>query len=179
MSVTTPSFLAFGATVGLTDTVTRGGAGKLDFTMVGQDLSNWCWAATSVSVVAYYEHRAPMRQCEYATSKVGWNCCPPGSDGGPNDVLWALDDALGNRLAAAVPRPLRFEEIVDEIAARRPICCHLTIGAGHFNVIVGYDGDTREIDIADPLYGSHDNLAYDQFCSNYRGGRWDYSYLTR
>ncbi|MEA3037766.1 MAG: hypothetical protein QOE79_279 [Sphingomonadales bacterium] len=179
MPVDVPSFLRPAASVAPAAAAAPGGADKLDFTMARQDLSNWCWAATTVSVRSYYDHVPPEPQCAFASTLVGWDCCPPGNDGGPNDILWALDDALGSHLAQALPRALTFDEIVGEIAARRPICCHVTIGAGHFNAIVGYHSATREIDVADPLYGPHDNVPYDQFCSNYRGARWDYTYLTR
>jgi hypothetical protein len=179
MPVAAPALIRPRSLVALADASAAGGNRTLDFAMVSQGLSNWCWAATTASVRAYYDHVPPRRPCEVVSEVLGSNCCPPGNDDDPNNILWALDDALGSRLARAVPRALSFEEIVTEIEARRPICCHVTIGAGHFNAIIGYDSATREIDIADPLYGPHNNFAYDRFCSDYRGGRWDYSYLTK
>jgi hypothetical protein len=177
--VAVPSFLKPHASVSLTDAAATDGTRTLNFNMVRQDLSNWCWAATTASVRAYYGNRPPPQQCEIATQVIGRPCCPPGKDNSPNNIMWALDDSLGNRLSRVIPRAMTFEEIVSEIDARRPICCHVTIGGGHFNAIIGYDTITREIDIVDPLYGPHNNINYDNFRLDYRGGRWDYSYLTK
>jgi hypothetical protein len=94
--------------------------------------------------------------------------------------MYALDVALSviQHLAAGpTDGVLPFSSIMSEINGGRPICCH--ISWDHFNVIVGYyDDSNQDIVVRDPFHGDH-TLPYKTFLSDYYGGSWDYSYLTK
>jgi hypothetical protein len=93
--------------------------------------------------------------------------------------MWALDDALNaTKHLAAEPTSgaLPFSSIIREIDGGRPICCH--ISWDHFNAIVGYDDSNQDVVVRDPLHDEQ-TLPYKTFVSDYYGGSWDYSYLTK
>lgn len=157
----------------------------LPFVMQPQLLGKWCWAATTASVRRYYETGTVPSQCQIADIFLSRrDCCPPAGPGPDiesnlRNRVYALDRALGNHLnGPAIRGILSFEDIVEQIEARRPICCHIDINEGHFNAIIGYDASVRDIEVRDPLHGNH-TIPYAEFCTSFKGGRWDYTYLTR
>ena len=154
--------------------------------------TEWCWAAVTASISAFYSDAPAKKQCELATTLLYTDCCieplpPPPPPAWSGNAPYALDGALqlvnhlkGDLISDVIP----FAQIVTEIDAGNPVCCHInwTTGnlGGHFNVIVGYDGTTRDVIVRDPYspYGQS-TLPYETFKSNYHGGTWDQTYLTR
>jgi hypothetical protein len=174
-----------------------GGSAMLDFTMQRQILTEWCWAATSASVCAFYARPPIMTQCEIATEckKLSWqssgcsgppDCCssPMPDCCNTSDDLDAALTVTGNLAMAKIEGPLLMNDIATEINAGRPVCCRIgwhesNDQDGHFNVIYGYDDQNQDVDIADPLHPNQ-TLPLAIFTSNYLGqGDWDYSYKTK
>src|SRR6185295_10194838 len=69
---------------------------RLDFNMLHQEQSNWCWCATSLSVHRYYDPTSSFSQCQAA------NMILPRTDACTNPTSadvnkpWFLDDALSD-----------------------------------------------------------------------------------
>ena len=74
-----------------------------------------------------------------------------------------------------------LDAIAEQIDAGRPIglCIDWTAGGGHFVVVDGYDLETGQIDVKDPLFGP--SVVEDaSFPASYQGGgTWSWTYLTR
>lgn len=164
----------------------------LPFSMQSQLQTQWCWAAVASSIGQFYNDAQPQSQCELASQFLGMSCCldplpgppPPSSDGNGAyslDVpLTVLHHFAGPLILDAIP----FQDIVTDIDAGKPICCHIKWNQdaphdGHFNAIVGYDIQTQDVIIRDPYtaYGER-TLPYDTFKSNYHGGSWDQTCRT-
>lgn len=145
-----------------------------------QLLSNWCWAATTASIEAWYHEPYAQEQCAVASEWLGLACCPPGPD--PCNREYNLPTSL-RRNAAAPPigGPILPQQIVQAINASQPICCAIrwkSTGKFHFAVLVGYYSNGNLV-LRDPLYGEH-VMPYDQFKSHYGpDGEWAGTLLTR
>ena len=143
-------------------------------------MDNWCWAATSTSVSHYYDTSSAWTQCAVATSCLApERCCEAAK---PCDIPYRLDLALQAtaNLRRMVSKSLPFEDLVTEIDAGAPVCCHIAWsgGGGHFVAVIGYDSTNEDVDVADPYYGPS-TIPVSTFESSYRSsGRWGYSYLT-
>ncbi len=154
---------------------------QLNFVMQAQTQSNWCWAATSVSVARYYNAGTTWTQCAVANGELGrTDCCTTGA-AGPCNQANTLNTALTrvghlNRMTSG---PITREQIRAELAAGRPVCARTAWAGGgaHFVAITGFfGGDIFEID--DPISGVQ-NVDYDVFLTSYRGsGSWTHSYFT-
>ncbi len=158
---------------------------QLAFTMQAQQLGNWCWAATTASIRAFFREDSLTSQCDVASYHLGWNCCPPGLDrpDNRNNLDFALQTALGDNLAAPPPgRALTWIDVAAEIRDQRPICCAIrwSDGTAHFTVITGtIDGPAREIIMRDPKYPGEHRLPIERFTRAYRDdGQWVDSYRT-
>ena len=164
----------------------------LSFGMQTQQQSEWCWAAVAASIAAFYGDTPAKSQCELATHYLGLPCCidplpaapPPRWAGNRSFTLDVPLQVLKHLAAPVIPDVMSFEDIVKDIDAGKPICCHIRWATaaphdGHFNVIVGYVRELRELVIHDPYatYG-HSTLPYDTFKSNYHGGSWDQTCRT-
>lgn len=161
-----------------------GGGGRatnvLPFDMQRQEQEFWCWAATTSSVSRHFNSASPWDQCEVASASLGSPCC---SAPQPCDQPYTLDDPLsltGNLYALLGSSDVR-SNIELEINAGRPVCCHISWmdGSGHFVAVTGYDWNTDDVVIDDPLYGQQ-TVPFDTFVSSYRGtGSWDFTYYTQ
>jgi len=144
-----------------------------------QEMSEWCWAAVSVSVDRFFNPGSGVRQCDVAQQvlNLNSNCC--GNKQACNEPA-LLQDALKaiGRFKDAVGRRLRFTEIQTEInIRRRPVCVRIgwEEGGGHFVMIDQFieltSGD-QLVHVLDPLY-PNSLIHYDDFVSEYQGdGRW-------
>jgi hypothetical protein len=173
--------------------VSPAGTNPLTFSMQSQLQTEWCWAATAASVSAFYKDVPTLSQCQIASDCLSVPCCitplpPPPPPDWEGNRWYTLDVALsvaGHRAGPPIQGPLDFPAIVAEIDAGRPVCCHIlwdqdSPGDGHFNAIIGYDGVNRDVVVRDPstTYGDG-TFPYETFKSNYYGGKWDGTYLTR
>jgi hypothetical protein len=155
----------------------------LRFTMQHQQQGNWCWAATTVSVTHYYQPGSTLTQCALVNQRRGrTDCCASGGSADCNkgdDTSQALAavNHLGSRQESAATR----QQVVDELAAGRPVALRIVWGAGpgaHAIAIDGMDeGDL--VSIADPWYGDS-IIDFDVLTSSYQGnGSWNRTYFTK
>lgn len=156
----------------------------LAFNIQAQTQTNWCWAATSVSVSRFYWTGSAWTQCQVASSELGRTDCCNSPVPSPCNVPWYLDRALTRtNNFVSLTGQLTFAQVKAEIDAGRPVGARVgwSGGGGHFMVIYGYRtvGLTRYFDIADPIYGNS-SPTVTTFSTNYQGsGTWTHSYYTK
>ena len=156
----------------------------LSFSMQAQTQSNWCWAATSVSVSHFYWTGSSWTQCRVAGGELGRTDCCNSPVPSPCNVPWYLDRALTRtNNFVSITGPIAFTQVQAEIDAGRPVGARVgwSGGGGHFMVIYGYRrvGRTVYLDIADPIYGNS-SPTMTTFSSSYQGsGTWTHSYYTK
>jgi hypothetical protein len=154
----------------------------LPFTMQRQAQSEWCWAANSVSIAAFYDPKSPWTQCALVCDQLGQkDCCTDGSSAACNQAYY-LSNALervghaGRNFADRPPLPA----IAAEIDGGRPLglCIDWTGGGGHFVTVDGCDEGAGMIDVQDSLFG-HSYVPDETFPAQYQGGgTWSWTYLT-
>lgn len=158
---------------------------RIDFTMQHQEQTQWCWAATAVSVAHYYQPNSSWTQCEMVNQELGQTtCCEDGSTdacnqphglGGPLQRAQVLDHMEGSSVS--------YDVIGAEIEAGRPLAWRIgwEDGGGHFAVIEGYrrlGGEWVAVD--DPWYGETDVAVSSLTGGTYQGtGTWTHTYFTR
>ena len=155
---------------------------RLNFTMETQQQSNWCWAATSVSVARYYDPNMTWTECALVGAELGRNdCCGAGGPGPCNqpnvlDAPLRRVGHLNNMIGGTTSR----DNLQRELRAGRPVCARTAWSGGgaHFVAITGYaPGDLIEVD--DPISGVSD-VDYDVFTSAYlNSGTWTHTYFTQ
>jgi Papain-like cysteine protease AvrRpt2 len=155
------------------------------FQIEPQQQSEWCWAAVAVSIDKYFSPNSTRTQCEIAGLVLGsGNACCNNAGANcnhPATLVAALQKIY--RWSRTIDRPLRFEEIRQELDARRPVCARIQWkgGSAHFVVLVGYDvlqSGARHVVVEDPLNPSS-TIDYDEFKTAYYGdGTWVDSYLV-
>ncbi len=161
----------------------RGKRVRLD--MQRQERTYWCWAATSVSVVRFFDPASHWTQRSVAYEVLGENCSEDCTEGCPHDEVACLDEALErvsclSRMSTGVDGP---KTVKGEIDAGRPLCMRIQwkSGGGHFLAIVGWflaaDRGTVYI-VEDPAYG-RTRIASSDIVTRYREiGRWTHSYFV-
>lgn len=158
---------------------------RLDFNMLHQEQSNWCWCATSLSVHRYYDPTSTFSQCQAANMILPrTDACTNPSSADVNKP-WYLDDALsdfGNLREPIVNGMLNWDATKSEIDTGRPLGCRTAWSGGgaHFICIEGYlDGTTKMVAVDDPIYGQSD-VALATFQTSYQGsGTWTHSYKVK
>jgi Papain-like cysteine protease AvrRpt2 len=160
---------------------------RLDFTMQNQSQRLWCWAATTVSVSAYYDPQSEWTQCAMVNAEKGLaTCCEDGSSD-ECDQTSVLDAPLrrADVLDHKQRGPVGYDLIRREIDAGRPLAFRVrwSGGGGHFAVIEGCQSLGDEwIAVEDPEPGyTAVDLSFSTLTAGmYRGrGSWTHSYFTR
>ncbi|WP_247237213.1 papain-like cysteine protease family protein [Telluribacter sp. SYSU D00476] len=153
----------------------------LSFDMQPQIQTQWCWAATSVSVSQFYDQDSSWTQCEVAELIMGSSCCQNPS---PCNKPWYLDEALtvtNNFVSQSAP--FTFQQVEGELKNDRVVCARVGWwgGGGHFMVIYGCRtlNGVNYYSIDDPIYGKSE-ITETAFLDAYQGsGRWTHSYTTK
>jgi hypothetical protein len=161
-------------------------SGSLQGFVVPQQLqTEWCWAAVSCGVAAFYGP-SQWTQCSIASAELApLNCC--GSDGpGACNQPWYLDRALTRvgHFDHMTAETSAFPGVQTEIGGRRPLGCRIAWAGGgaHFVALGGWsvaaDGSSY-VSVCDPFYGPVQKK-YDDFVSAYMtsGDSWTHSYYT-
>jgi Papain-like cysteine protease AvrRpt2 len=158
---------------------------RLSFTMQRQQQTQWCWAATSVSVARFYDGRTGWTQCGMVDAELGQHgCCNQGRSARCNrpnvlDAPLARADILARRQNAAAG----YSAIRAEIDAGRPVAWRIGWrgGGGHFAVIEGYQRRGAQwVAIDDPWYGQSDVAVSTLLGGRYQQtGAWTHTYFTR
>ena len=158
------------------------------FVVPHQLQTEWCWAAVSCGVAAFYGP-SQWTQCSIASAELApLNCC--GSDGsGACNQYGYLDRALarvGHFDHISAPNT-SFIGVQGEIGGGRPLGCRIAWAGGpnsgaHFVALGGWkvaaDG-SEYVNVCDPLYGTVQKK-YNDFVSAYMspGDSWTHSYFT-
>jgi hypothetical protein len=157
---------------------------QTQFQIESQQKSEWCWAAVAVSIDKYFNPNSTRTQCQIAERVLNaQNCCNAAADNcnQPATLIEALQKI--NRWSRTLDRPLRFDEIRQELDAGRPVCARIqwTGGGDHFVVIAGYEvlrSGALHVFVEDPVNPSS-TVDYDEFKTAYYGdGAWVDSYLV-
>lgn len=159
---------------------------RLNFTMQNQIQTLWCWAATTVSVSAYYDPQNDWTQCAMVNAEKELTiCCEHGSSK-ECDQTNVLDAPLSR--AEVLDHKQRgsvgYDLIRQEIDAGRPLAFRVgwSGGGGHFAVIEGYQSFGDEwVAIDDPErgYDAVDLPVSTLTGGMYRGtGSWTHTYFT-
>jgi hypothetical protein len=167
---------------------------KLALTVQDQAQDQWCWAAVTSSVYAFYAPKKnPITQCELANSAFEQsNCCTSSQAAKvkpcnqPHSLTKALSEV--KCLQSATSKRLLFSDVVAQIAAKAPVGIRVTWGSskdpvGHVLCITGYakqDSDQKaSIDLSDPTFGET-IVPFGGFPGNYHTANgWTHSYLTQ
>lgn len=159
---------------------------KRDLQMQKQQQSNWCWAATTISILRFYESSSTMTQCQLVNKHFGRSdCCSSPSSSNCNqgsntgDALKLVGHLREDRAGA-----LAFKDVQTEIAGVRPIVVKIVWSGGgaHAIAIDGYASSTNANWVYgdDPWTGNSFVYDYNSFKTSYGGsGSWDRSRLTK
>jgi len=174
-------------------TLPRAGPSGGPWEVQKQEMSEWCWAAVSVSVDRFFRPDSTHTQCEIAGSALNLQCCdgtqPAQSDScNQKHTLHPVLDGLHLLAADPITEPLTFDRVRAEIDAGRPVCVlikWLDNSGGHFVAINGYrvtPAQKQFVSITDPLFPSSE-MAFPHFISKkggYRDGHgvWFASFLV-
>lgn len=159
-------------------------SGSTSFVVQPQVQGNWCWAAVSTSVAAFYGD-ASWTQCKVVNAEFGQAaCCTQGGTVTCNQP-WYLDKALTrvNCFVSSAAVPLPLAQVQSEIAAGHVPCLRIgwNGGGGHFMAIARWflgTGGTVFVEVQDPIAGAS-QIPYQTLVSNYQNaGKWTHHYLT-
>lgn len=155
----------------------------LRFTMQRQQQSNWCWAATSVSIARYYDPNSTWTQCAMANGQLDRSdCCGAGASG-PCNVYGFLDGSLkrAGHLDHMEGGTVPYDGVRGQMLARRPLGIRVAWSGGgaHFVAATGVEeGDL--VVVSDCGSGTTSVVAYDTLRTAYNGsGTWTHSYYTK
>lgn len=164
-------------------------ANPLAFKMQQQQCDNWCWAAVTSSIEAYYPPPGGSQgtpQCQLAMTYTGEpNCCSrpvPCACDKQNNLVTPLSNS-GHLQADPIDGPIQPGQIADQIRQGNPICCQVWIGGdssrGHFLVITGYDAATNDVIAVDPARdGTYNGTFPWQGERTFSGAIWSQTFLT-
>lgn len=157
---------------------------RINFVMQHQEQTNWCWAATAVSVSAFFNPATPWTQCKLVNAEFNrTDCCTYGSSSNCNKP-WYLDRALirtGNYVSGPTPGAGTMTDVKNEISNNRPLCVRIgwSGGGGHAVALDGYSESLGMVAVDDPWYGSSD-VSLSVFQTSYQGaGSWTHSYRVK
>ncbi len=162
-------------------------ARALALTVQHQKMSEWCWAAVSVSVNRFFRPDSAHTQCELAGAELKLPCCDdPPTQAEKCNTSHTLHTVLGT-LHLLDGEPLLttpdFDRVQQEIDAGHPICLLIrwldkqgkVTDQGHFIAIHGYRVTplAKFVSIGDPFFGASE-IDFTQLSSpkgGYRDGR--------
>ncbi len=155
---------------------------SLNLDMQSQLETEWCWAAVSASIAAFYDPASPFTQCGVVNTELGQtSCCQDGGSSSCNQP-WYLDRALTlvGHLATDFEKEPDASGISAELNGGKPIGVSInwTGGGGHFVCVDGYDPSQDLVEVKDPMFGNT-TMPRSQFPASYQGGgTWAWTYLT-
>ena len=155
----------------------------LRFTMQQQQQSNWCWAATSVSIAKFYDPATTWTQCAMANGQLSrTDCCGAGASG-PCNVYGYLDGSLQRcgHLDHWASGTVPYAGVSGEMQAGRPLGIRVAWSGGgaHFIAATGVEEGGMVV-VSDCGSGSTSVVAYTTLQTAYNGsGTWTDSYYTK
>jgi hypothetical protein len=159
---------------------------QLVFTEQHQQQTEWCWAATTVSIALYYNPSCGWTQCLLVNRAFGQTtCCQNGASAQCNQPWYPnLALAITGNLRTWQSSSATLATVMQEINASHPISIGIfwNGGGGHNPAIAGYDNSipaVPTIDLQDPWYGPS-TQDFNTFPSTYQGGAtWGATYFTQ
>jgi len=139
-----------------------------------QEQLNWCWAATTVGIMNFYNpptrEEPDHRQCAVVGRRLGQDVCGatrgntiPEEFNVQSGLTLPLHEAGHHVVTFA--NQLSFDEITAEIDAGRPVCVRVVwergFGGGHFAVIAGYSRNCPDTDTGSDQMTVEDVLVED------------------
>jgi hypothetical protein len=164
--------------------VAPAGVCALSVPLAKQEMDNWCWAAVTAAIEAYYQEPFAETQCQVATRWLGEKCCPPTQDKTSplQNSMYDLVTALrGNAAGGALGGQFQNADLRREVDAKRPLCCILGKGGvpSHVILAVGYT-DGGDIILNDPACPGLQFTPLGAFRTTYAGGgTWMDSLMTQ
>lgn len=156
------------------------------FSIQHQQQTEWCWAATTCSISAFFDPNTQWTQCKLVNAEFGRNdCCGNGSSNDCNQP-WYPDKALNRtgNLQSCLAGAVSIDDIVKEIDNNHPINVVISWrgGGGHNVAIENYNYVLNMVTLADPWPpgGSISILPLDTFKTAYNGsGTWTSTYYVK
>jgi hypothetical protein len=160
-----------------------------NFPVQQQLMSNWCWAASTVAICAFYNDGNTPGQRQLVAQVTG----KPIAEAGPLLPFFNDTADLGAVLQSSGHLDQSFDNVLDPetlqsyLQKNNPVGCQLylpDLGAGHCVVITSCYNDAQGnllLKVADPMDGSLLDVLYDDLVNNFRnnGGTWQRTYTTR
>ncbi|MEU7136595.1 papain-like cysteine protease family protein [Streptomyces sp. NPDC046261] len=123
-----------------------------DITMYKQEKSQWCWAASGLTIAKYQGYGSTQTDfCNRAAKHDPYLSC----DNQPatlQDMAYAWGDLGMSHTGTGLSRAASFSEVHTDVNAARPLGARIgwNSGGGHMNVVYGYDTSNNTIGVADP-----------------------------
>lgn len=160
-----------------------------EFPIEQQRMSNWCWAACTVSLCTFYERIRPFSQQQLVAMILNMPICasirPFPACNKTFDFGRALSNA-GHLSGNPIESPLSPGDLAVPLRRGRPVGCQMEIPQIGGHVVIAISGRTDTfgdlvLRVADPSDGSILSLTFSALRNNFRGlgGRWVRSYLTK
>ncbi|WP_244666921.1 papain-like cysteine protease family protein [Myceligenerans indicum] len=138
--------------VGGTVTVAEAANRSLAATIYVQEKSNWCWAATSKTVVKRTTGNTPS-QCTLVKRGKNSSTCPNVTGTFGQNVSYALADSGVSNIGTVSLGALTYSAFRGEIDSSRLVMIRWgwSSGGGHMLVLKGYNTDGSKIIYINPL----------------------------
>ncbi|MDA1195270.1 MAG: C39 family peptidase [Planctomycetota bacterium] len=156
----------------------------LEYELVRQEQTNWCWAAVSLAVARFFRDDVDATQGAIVDAQLGRDdCCGDGAQGPCNvpHVIYGALEQLGHYAGKKAQGKPEFDLARAEVAAGRPLAVLLKWfgGGGHFVAVVGFSDEGGLLHVADPWYGDA-LVAHQAFPNVYQhGADWGWTYWTK
>lgn len=152
----------------------------LEFPMVKQEQTNWCWSGCATATAHFFDPASAWTQCAVASDALGvTTCC---TDPAPCNVYGYLNKALTTvghfKSMAGSTEP--DATITSESNNGLPLGVRVAWkgGGAHFIMVVG-GGPNDMVLVKDPIYGLS-YISYATLSGSYQGsGTWTHSYFTQ
>lgn len=123
-----------------------------DITMLKQEKSQWCWAASGLTIAKYQGYNTTQADfCDRSSRYSGGPSC--------NNQPATLQDmanawsSLGlSKTGTGLNSAASFAQVSTDVKAARPIGARIgwASGGGHMNIVYGYDTSNNTIAVGDP-----------------------------
>jgi len=158
------------------------------FPVQQQKMTNWCWAACTSAVCAFYQDATQPSQEQLVAQELQMPVCNSTPLLPPCNKIFDFGQALDDvgHFVPPVLNKIDPASIAQSISNNQPVGFQLNIPGigGHAVVVItaSQDGSGKwYVTVADPSDGSCPVMSWDEFGSNYRmtGGYWERAYTIK
>jgi len=148
-------------------------------------MSNWCWAACTVSICTFYKDGINENQRQFVADSLDQPICSTNANLNICNQTFDFETALATvgHLVQKIDAPLTDIQLTNALD-RGVLGCQMEIPGIGEHIIVAVQarasGSNLFVQVADPSDGSLLTMPLSQLRNNYRGtgGYWIRSYLT-